>query len=115
MGLPRRNPSHLKKGDVLVTKAMLSFGGVVLDPYMIKRDCNVVREQRFVVAWDGRCTPCSLDGNLAMAAGDLNTQSVKEIIWSPAWGQALRDITQRAGICANCFDAQNYGGVAYTC
>jgi sulfatase maturation enzyme AslB (radical SAM superfamily) len=101
---------YLRPTDTLVTKAILTFGGVVFDPYMQENECHVVKENRFTVAWDGRCTPCSLDVNIAMHAGSLKDQSVEEIVSSSKWAGRLQGIRDRAGICANCFDGQNYGG-----
>ncbi len=93
----------------MLSKAMLTFGGVMDDPMMRERRCRVQREKRFTVAWDGRCTPCTLDVNVAMNAGDLNRQSVEEIVNSPAWAKRLQGIRKRVGICSACFDGQNYG------
>lgn len=101
---------YLRPTDTLVTKAILTFGGVVFDPYMQENECHVVKENRFTVAWDGRCTPCSLDVNIAMHAGSLKDQSVEEIVSSSKWAERLQGIRDRVGICANCFDGQNYGG-----
>ena len=101
---------YLRSTDTLVTKAILTFGGVVFDPYMKENECHVVQENRFTVAWDGRCTPCSLDVNIAMEAGSLKQQTVAEILAGPEWAKRLQGIRDRVGICANCFDAQNYGG-----
>ena len=101
---------YLRPTDTLVTKAILTFGGVVFDPYMQENECHVVQENRFTVAWDGRCTPCSLDVNIAMQAGNLIDQSVEEIVAGTQWAERLQGIRDRVGICANCFDGQNYGG-----
>ena len=103
----------LQRWDKIVTKSILSFGGIMRDGYMRDNPCRVAREKRFVVAWDGRCSPCSLDVNLAMAAGDLRSQSVQEIVEGRRWRRALGNITQRRGICSNCFDAQNHGARSY--
>jgi len=104
----------LRKGDRLNTKCILTFGGVVFDPYMPEhRECKVVREHRFVIAHDGRCTPCSLDVNLVMAAGNLRTQTVAEIVASDWWKRTLEGIDKRIGLCSNCFDGQNHSQRTY--
>jgi len=100
---------YLSKKDILLSKAMLTFGGVMLEPTMKRNTCRVADETRFVVAWDGRCTPCSLDVNIAMEAGNLYTQTLEEIVASPQWAKRIQGIRDRIGICANCFDGQNYG------
>jgi len=100
---------HLRAADTVVTKAILTFGGVMSDPIMQKRRCNVPKERRFTVAWDGRVSPCTLDVNIAMEAGNLNGQSVREIVASSKWKERLLGIKARRGICSACFDGQNYG------
>jgi sulfatase maturation enzyme AslB (radical SAM superfamily) len=104
---------HLRKGDQAVTKTIITYGGVMLDPYMSNHGCTVAQGNRFTIAWDGRCTPCNLDVNLAMATHNLNTHSVPEIINSPEWKTQLDNIKAKRGICANCFDAQNHGQTFY--
>ena len=99
--------------DRVILKSVLSYGGVMKDPHAKPNPCRVAKQNRFTVAWDGRCTPCNLDVNLAMAAGDMNTQTMNEIIHSEAWKEALGDITAQRGICANCFDAQNHSQEVY--
>lgn len=103
----------LRSGDAVWTKSIISYGGVMYDPYMKRNRCKVPNQRRFIVAWDGRCTPCNLDVNIAMAAGDLNTQTVSEIVASPEWAKALQGIRAKQGICSNCFDANNHSQVRY--
>lgn len=100
---------RIRKGDALLTKSILTFGGVMHDKVMKRRPCRVPSENRFVVAWDGRCTPCSLDVNIAMEAGNLTDSSVGKIVNSKRWADRLQGIRDRVGICANCFDGQNHG------
>lgn len=99
---------YLTPRDAIVTKSILTYGGVVFDPYMIENKCNVANQNRFTVAWDGRCTPCNLDVNLGMATHNLLDKTVPEILDSPEWAVTLQGIRDRIGICANCFDAQNH-------
>ncbi len=98
----------LRKGDCLVTKAMLTYGGVMRDPTMKPHACDVHQGGRFTVGWDGTCSPCNLDVNLELSVGNLNTQSVEEIVSSERWTDVMEDIKARRGICANCFDAGNH-------
>ena len=65
------------------------------------------------MAWDGRCTPCNLDVNLAMTSGNLKEHTVAEIVGSPAWAKTLQGIRKKEGICSNCFDANNHGQIRY--
>lgn len=103
----------MRKGDQVVTKSIITYGGVVFDPYMKVHACKVAQEGRFTVAWDGRCTPCNLDVNLAMSVLNLNTHTVPEIVASPEWEGMLDGIRKKRGICANCFDAQNHSQKYY--
>jgi sulfatase maturation enzyme AslB (radical SAM superfamily) len=98
----------LGRNDKINAKSILTYGGVMFDPYMEENHCKVASENRFTVAWDGRCTPCNLDVNLAMAVLNLNTHTVEEILDSPEWAATLAGIRAKQGICANCFDAQNH-------
>ena len=94
--------------DKINTKSILTYGGVMFDPYMKDNRCKVAQENRFTIAWDGRCTPCNLDVNLAMAVLNLNSYPIEAILDSPEWARVLEGIRNREGICANCFDAQNH-------
>jgi len=98
----------LKRSDKIAVKSILTYGGVMFDPYMKHNRCKVATENRFTVAWDGRCTPCNLDVNLGMAVLNLNTHTVDEILASPEWDKVLDGIRKREGMCSNCFDAQNH-------
>jgi sulfatase maturation enzyme AslB (radical SAM superfamily) len=99
--------------DRVIAKSMLTYGGVMFDPYMTENKCNVASENRLTVAWDGRITPCNLDVNVAMATLNLNTHTMAEILDSPDWKATLQGIRDRVGICANCFDAQNHSQRIY--
>jgi MoaA/NifB/PqqE/SkfB family radical SAM enzyme len=103
----------LGRHDRINTKSILTYGGVMFDPYMEVNACKVASENRFTVAWDGRITPCNLDVNIAMATHNLNDMTVEEILDSPEWVKTLQGIRDRQGICANCFDAQNHSQKLY--
>jgi sulfatase maturation enzyme AslB (radical SAM superfamily) len=98
----------LRGRDRINVKSILTYGGVMADPYMQANPCAVDILKSFTVAWDGRCTPCNLDVNLAMAVMNLNTNTAEEIVASDAWAAKLQDINKHRGMCANCFDAQNH-------
>lgn len=98
----------MRGGDKATAKSILTYGGVMLDEHMVKRPCPVAEQNRFTIAWDGRCTPCNLDVNLGMAVSNLNTHTIPEIVNSPEWAGKLAGIRKRVGVCANCFDAQNH-------
>ncbi len=104
----------LGRSDKINAKSILTYGGVMFDPYMQDNHCKVASENRFTVAWDGRVTPCNLDVNLAMAVLNLNTHTVEEILGSQAWADTLQGIRDKIGICANCFDAQNHSQNFYS-
>ena len=101
--LPKMTPK-----DYIVTKTVISFGGVMYDDYMSNWPCRVIDERRIVIGWDGRCSPCNLDVNLALFVGSLlELKDIRKISKSRCYLEILQDIRQKNGICANCFDANN--------
>lgn len=103
----------LSPRDQVITKSVLTYGGVMSDPYMSSNLCRVADQNRFTIGWDGRCSPCNLDVNLAMAVANIADFTVPEILASGGWSSALRNIRKKRGICAHCFDAQNHGRTVY--
>ncbi len=107
--IPRQWRRHLGPNDHIATKSVLSYGGVMSDAAMKPNPCKVPDQGRITIGWDGRCSPCNLDVNLAMTAANLLEQrDLQTIVQSPAWQQQLQRIRDRQGICANCFDANNH-------
>ena len=101
----------IKGSDQILTKSFLSYGGIVTDEggSVIDNPCNIVDGKRFTVAWNGDCTPCNLDVNIALNTGNLFVDvDVEKIIQSYKYKQVMETIKNREGICINCFDANNW-------
>jgi radical SAM protein with 4Fe4S-binding SPASM domain len=99
----------LKYRDEILTKSVLSYGGVINDVHMRKNTCNIVNEKRFTVSWNGDCTPCNLDVNVGLHVGNLNeVKDIQTIIGSDKYKKRMENIKQHKGICSNCFDANNW-------
>jgi len=95
--------------DTILTKSVLSYGGVIKDKHMKENSCNVLCGDRFTVAWDGRCTPCNLDVNIGLNVGNLLKENdVGKIMKSTKWANIMQTIKNKDSICANCFDANNW-------
>jgi radical SAM protein with 4Fe4S-binding SPASM domain len=100
---------RLKNLDSILTKTILSYGGVMYDKRMFQNDCNVIAGDRFTVAWNGDCTPCNLDVNVGLKVGNMNeTPDMMDIINTQKWRDTINTIKNKQGICANCFDANNW-------
>lgn len=99
---------HLARRDCIVTKRVISYGGVMHDDNMRANACKVHGERRMSVAWDGRLTPCNLDVDLALCVGDLHDQQdIGKVMASQRYADTLQAMRDRRGVCANCFDANN--------
>jgi hypothetical protein len=109
--LPRINP-----GDSITTKRVISYGGCVKDSRMRPNPCDIANGRRLTVGWNGDCSPCNLDVNLALNVGNLfETENVKELIETKQYRQVLEGIHAKEGICRYCFDANNHvGNKTYT-
>lgn len=95
--------------DSVVTKRVVSYGGIMADETMRKYQCRIPREGRVVVAWNGDCSPCNLDVNMALRSGNiLDTPDLGVLVASAEWQKTLRRIEGRKGICVNCFDSNNH-------
>lgn len=86
----------------------MGVGGVMADRIMSRYPCTIPREKRLVIGYDGTCSPCNLDVNLALNVGNLNdVDDMAEIVRSRKYKEVMRGIRRRQGICQNCFDANN--------
>lgn len=99
----------LTRKDYVLTKIMLSYGGVMYNSYMKPNPCNVPDYNWFIVAWNGDCSPCNLDVNMAWASGNiLDDLDLRLIVLSDKWQRTIQNIKDKQGICADCFDANNW-------
>lgn len=101
--------SKLTRRDGVIAKSVISYGGVMKDDYMTNNRCRVLEKPRLIVAWNGDVSPCNLDVNMSMNAGNLlATNDLSEIVNSRAYKYQLDVIRDKRGICAYCFDANNH-------
>ena len=99
----------LGKEDHILTKSVLSYGGVIKDSYMVENRCKSLDQNWFIVGWNGVCSICNLDVNLELNVGTLSNKStVEQILNSEQCQNVRRDIKSKLGICKNCFDANNW-------
>ena len=95
--------------DHILTKSVISYGGVMKDSYMKCNSCNIESQPCFTVAWNGDCTPCNLDVNIELKVGNLlAVRDMKQIVEGERWREIMSTIRQKSGICSNCFDANNW-------
>lgn len=95
--------------DSIVTKRVITYGGVMTDSELRENDCEVLDEKRFTIAWNGDCSPCNLDVNIGLHVGNLLEQkSVLKIFKGPRFAQVVAAIRRREGVCATCVDANNH-------
>lgn len=98
----------LRKGDEILTKTVLSYGGIIYDRHMTTYPCNVQKGGKITVCWDGNCTPCNLDVNAFFKVGNIKQiTDIQDIIDSSAYRSAMQQIQRKEGICSRCFDANN--------
>ena len=99
----------LSPRDYILTKSVLSYGGVMKDSHMKRNSCNIKSQPCFTIAWNGDCSPCNLDVNIELKAGNLlEVRDMKQLVEGDKWGQIMSGIRQKTGICSNCFDANNW-------
>jgi sulfatase maturation enzyme AslB (radical SAM superfamily) len=102
-------PKLCLPGDHVLTKSVLSYGGVMRDSHMRENSCAIRSQRWFTVAWNGDCSPCNLDVNLELKAGNLlELRDMRTVVEGDKWHQVMTAVRQRLGICANCFDANNW-------
>jgi len=98
----------ISERDVVLTKTIISYGGIMKDSYMSRCKCDVLSCRPFQVAWNGDCTPCNLDVNIEWNVGNLlEARDLKSIMEGEKWRQIISKMCRREGICANCLDANN--------
>jgi sulfatase maturation enzyme AslB (radical SAM superfamily) len=101
---PRLGPA-----DCVVTKSVISYGGVMTDPYMTENPCTIPVDNRLNVAFNGDCTPCNLDVNIALCVGNVHEiPDLMEMTRSSRYAAVMDGIRDRYGICGNCKDANNH-------
>ena len=100
---------RIPKRDSVIMKSVISYGGVIKDPYMTENPCTIPEDNRVVVAFNGDVTPCNLDVNIALKYGNiLETPDLREMVKSNNYKNVIKGIRSNQGICANCNDANNH-------
>ena len=98
----------LSKNDGIITKTVITYGGLMSDDYMTPYSCDVLRKPRLVVAWNGDVSICNLDVNMQKTVGNILERDIAEIVDSRAYKYQIDVIKERRGICDGCFDANNH-------
>lgn len=102
--LPRIPPQ-----DSVTMKSVISYGGVIKDPYMTVNPCTIPEDNRVVIAWNGDVTPCNLDVNIALKYGNIHEiPDLLSMIRSRKYKNVIKSIRSNQGICTNCNDANNH-------
>ena len=98
----------MQRQDCVSTKIPLSYGGVMKDSLMERTSCRVPYEKRLTVAWNGDCSPCNLDVNMALHIGNLlKERDLGKILRGKVYRKVLRAMEKKEGICGNCLDGNN--------
>jgi radical SAM protein with 4Fe4S-binding SPASM domain len=101
----------LSSKDTIVTKAVLSYGGVMLDePLLTNFHCNMWDGSIYlVVTWDGKVGPCFLDIDMGLQLGNAKEASLKSILESKTY-QEVKTLSKSKNIvpCKTCRDANNH-------
>lgn len=104
----------LGPGDHILTKSILTYGGIIRDNRVGEFPCYISSQRYFIVAWNGDCSPCNVDVNLALKGGNLiESEDIGKIVKGDIWKRVMSRIEAREGICANCPDANNWSENEY--
>jgi len=101
---------RLGRGDSILAKQVLSYGGKTADPLVLAGRCNVWEMRFLMIDWRGVLSPCNLDTNMDLAFGDLNVESLEAAYFGPR----ASDLRRRTGClrnltpCRTCSDGNNW-------
>jgi MoaA/NifB/PqqE/SkfB family radical SAM enzyme len=99
----------LNKQDYVLTKSIISYGGIIQDRRITSNDCMIHDLPYFVAAWNGDCTSCNLDVDIALKGGNLyKYDDIETIYETNVWRENLKKIEEKRGICSKCVDANNW-------
>jgi hypothetical protein len=94
--------------DIIRDKRQLQYPLLTPDFVPSTRPCFQI-DQFVAVLWDGRVTPCCLDLGAQCVVGDLNRQSMSEILDGPAmqsvYSLCRAGLQDRLVLCAHCVSA----------
>jgi Radical SAM superfamily/Iron-sulfur cluster-binding domain len=95
--------------DVILSKSVLTYGGKMRDPLIMKHPCNVWSSGGLTVDWQGRVSPCNLDTGMAMVIGSVQGSTLLELFDGAnmrEWAGLSR--SGRVSPCRECIDANNW-------
>ncbi len=103
---------YLGVQDELIIKPILSYGGKIQDPSITSGRCNVWDLKMCQLDWQGNVSPCNLDINMDLHLGNIMSDSLYNIYYSPNTEQLQektgcgKDITP----CNTCTDSNFWEG-----
>ena len=107
---------HLGPHDQILSKGMISYGGIMEDPSINPGSpCNVWNVGYCMIGWDGTVSPCNLDVNLTLNLGNVMNESINELFTSER-ATFLRHSTGCGnGLepCKSCIESNNWRGNKY--
>lgn len=99
----------LRGKDDILFKRILSYGGKIDDPFLVKAPCNMWNLGGFlVISWDGRVSPCFLDNDMMLEIGSINIQSLRDIYFGEK-RKMMRELSigKKISPCRECHDASH--------
>lgn len=98
----------LPKNDGIITKTIITYGGMMSDSYMKPNPCDVLKKPRLMVSWNGDVSICNLDVNMQKKAGNILKSRIGDIVSSRNYKYQIDSVKEKTGICADCFDSNNH-------
>jgi len=99
----------LGPNDHILIKKILTYGGKIKDSQLESHPCNVWGLRGLTVDWAGNVSPCNLDTNMDLTCGNINEQSLIEIIDGPEYNRIKAlSMTRNIKPCLTCVDANNW-------
>ncbi len=99
----------LGKDSAILTKTITTYGGAMLQDVFINRaSCNVWKQNRLTVTWDGNVGPCYMDTNMDLVMGSIHNETLKQIFFGKK-KKEIRALSKKRKIvpCNTCVDANN--------
>jgi radical SAM protein with 4Fe4S-binding SPASM domain len=100
----------LGPNDEILTKCILSYGGIMLDdPFLIPARCRMWESYDYlVVDWKGNVSPCFLDNGMRLTIGSILQNSLRNINTGDLRKKIKRQsIARKIKPCDTCLDASH--------
>jgi len=100
----------LRDNDEILTKAILSYGGVMLnEPFLISSPCGMWGPQNYlVIDWQGNVSPCFLDNDMKLIIGSILQDSLRNIQTSQTRKNIRKQsLARMIKPCDTCLDASH--------